>query len=1199
MYKKYLFGKTWWGNKWIQVIHTLSYNQEQVIEGRNLAKKRNVKEIIFKGTTITAKVTEFSGRPHRTRINFKKFKRREIETIKDIIGAHPSIAAELSSGKLPGKFFKLLSQQNVQLIPEGWKELDNLCSCSNHTDPCPHLAATFYALGNEIDKDPFLLFNLKGLPTKNLIAFAGMVKAPTKIETFQDKFIPYQDNECTKNFTIQDSIDLTLPEFNIRQLFKLLDDSPIFYNDGNFKNILLKIYDKAINSAKEFEIKDRADNLKDTNFSMYITRGKTGVKILKGFITPAHTHGPAGTYETMKVPIWNIDTGQLAFQTIKGKTVYLNELINFFLSIPLTQTTDKITTSGRFLSFTASVALSLVKSGLFVPEIYQEEDTIFKVRYVPFVYNQKIEDLLHQQVNLMPPGFAFDPVEKTFLKNEGAYDILCFFISHIVRQAIPKTKSHEILRSFVSEYPVGYTLHNPQNTAKNISNWLDKIYLRHYSISPVIHFEFNNNDRFSVSIDVRSKKKSTEKDLSFEKIFDADTKTIFETPAEEVRTDVIKQLTIASTYIPGLKNIINTRGKKHLELSQNEMADILYNTTDILNTFGIQFALPEDLKRTIRPGLALRASVKEQVNSITPLNLPELLKFSYEIMLDDELIDIEDFKKLLNKGKKLIKYKGSYMLLMPDDISTLLEKLKKPVPGFKSSMDFIHAAMTDSFPEATFFPEDKLAAYLQELKQPAEVDLPENLSADLRPYQLTGYKWLYSNTIKGFGSCIADDMGLGKTLQVIALIARLKQDGLLKAPALVICPTTLPGNWYKECQKFANDLRVHIYHGPNRRLYLKKKDLVITTYGILRQELEKFKGIEWGPVIIDEAQNIKNPETAQSRASRHLNSLARIVMTGTPVENNLTDFWSLFDFINPGYLGNIKDFQKFYAMPIEKYRDTQKIHKLKKAIAPFFIRRLKSDKTIISDLPDKIIIDDYCYLSNDQVILYTKMVNDTFKLIKESTGIERKGLIFKLITALKQICNHPANYLKEEKALTQNSGKAEKLVSLIEKIMLNDEKVLVFTQYKEMGSILEKILLTRLNEQSLFFHGSLSRKQRELMIDQFQNKPEQKVMIVSLKAGGTGLNLTSATNVVHYDLWWNPAVEDQATDRTYRIGQQQNVHVHRLITLGTFEEKIDEIIKNKKELSEIMTSTGEKWISEFSDDELKGLLEFNQYKTKA
>ena len=502
-----------------------------------------------------------------------------------------------------------------------------------------------------------------------------------------------------------------------------------------------------------------------------------------------------------------------------------------------------------------------------------------------------------------------------------------------------------------------------------------------------------------------------------------------------------------------------------------------------------------------------------------------------------------------------------------------------------SRMELIHASLSGQLQQYDFDYDAAFARVLSDFTKPVEMTIPKGLKGELRPYQEVGLKWLWTNVSKGFGACMADDMGLGKTIQVISLILKMKEEGKLKKPVLVICPTTLMGNWMKELQMFAPDLDAVIYHGADRHLEVNH-DVILTTYAIMRIDVEELKKHAWSTIIVDEAQNIKNPDTAQTLAIKMLKADVKVAMTGTPVENRLTELWSIFDFINKGYLGSLKEFQKSYAIPIERFKENSRAGKLRMSISPFVLRRLKTDKHVISDLPEKMVLNEYCYLSKVQAVLYEKTLNEMMSKISGFTGINRRGNIFKLITALKQICNHPYQFLKSGEMNKEMSGKMEKCIDLVQSIIDRGEKTLIFTQYKEMGDILCKIISQECNTEPLFFHGSLTVPQREELIDKFQTEEDSKVMILSLKAGGTGLNLTSATNVIHYDLWWNPAVEDQATDRTYRIGQEKNVMVHRMITLGTFEEKIDEMLKSKKELADLAVYEGEKIITELSDEEI-------------
>ena len=463
--------------------------------------------------------------------------------------------------------------------------------------------------------------------------------------------------------------------------------------------------------------------------------------------------------------------------------------------------------------------------------------------------------------------------------------------------------------------------------------------------------------------------------------------------------------------------------------------------------------------------------------------------------------------------------------------------------------------------------------------------------ATLRPYQERGYEWLYKNSKIGFGSLIADDMGLGKTLQVITTLLKFKQEGVLKKKkALAVLPTTLLTNWQKEIKKFAPQLDVQVYHGSNRKLDLKSHDVILTTYGIARSETAGLSKIKWSLLILDEAQNIKNPQTGQTKAIKKLKADIKIAMTGTPVENRLSEYWSIFDFIYKGYLYGLKKFKDKFARPIELDRDKHALERFRKITAPFILRRVKTDKSIIQELPDKIETDQFCHLTKKQAALYQNVVNDMLTQVEKTSAIERKGLILKLLTALKQICNHPSQFLKLADIKADESGKTQLLLDLLRQIFNANQKVIIFTQYRQMGDLLAKLIKEELNEEVKFLHGGVSRRNRDFMVDDFQEKPYIKAMLISLKAGGTGLNLTAASNVIHYDLWWNPAVEAQATDRAYRIGQKNNVQVHRFITEKTFEEKINKLIQSKKELANLTVASGENWLGDMTNDDLKELV---------
>jgi SNF2 family DNA or RNA helicase len=430
-------------------------------------------------------------------------------------------------------------------------------------------------------------------------------------------------------------------------------------------------------------------------------------------------------------------------------------------------------------------------------------------------------------------------------------------------------------------------------------------------------------------------------------------------------------------------------------------------------------------------------------------------------------------------------------------------------------------------------------------------------------------------------------MGLGKTIQVIAL--HLHRRATIQGPTVVVCPASLLGTWQREVGRFAPDVPVRRFHGGGRHLHdLALDEIVLTTYGVALRDTEILSTVHWGLIVADEAQHAKNPHSRTARHLRELKAPARIALTGTPVENRLSELWSIMDWTSPGLLGHLESFTRRIAVPIERHRDPEVTARFATTMRPFLLRRKKSDPTIAPELPPKIETDRIVPLTAEQVTLYEAVVQETMALIAAAEGIERAGLVFKLLTALKQICNHPAQYLRQPGPLPGRSGKLAALDDLLEVIVAGGESMLVFTQYAQMGTLLQQHLDAR-GIRSLFLHGRTPVHRREEMVDEFQ-RGRVPVFLLSLKAGGTGLTLTRATHVLHYDRWWNPAVEDQATDRAYRIGQDRTVQVHRLIAEGTLEDRIAELLESKRDLAEAVVGSGEQWITELSDKELAELV---------
>lgn len=1181
------FGKTWWGNAWVKAMERIDYNTNRLPRGRRYANNGSVKAIDIKDGEIFGKVQGSMPRPYNIKISLKRFNNSQVKQIKEIIASNPAIVSELSLGKLPESILTILDGQEIHIFPQNWKDMSADCSCPDWANPCKHLAAVYYIIANEIDKNPFLIFNLKGVSTESLTESAGLTMQSAEYRAQSaDIFMPYEQVNISELQTLTSELfvevpDLSFTPFDIESIFSILQNNPLFFSNGDFKKVLLQAYKSVLKGIESIDINEgNGLSFKNTDFYL-VHKNSRYMFFVSADSIPNDINGKT---VSLKIPMVSKDN--LAFKKTKGREVLASTIFEMFLRLPLDSTLDNNSLSSRFLNVSTAVALAFIRSASFIPEVGMHGNNEFSIKYVPLIHDEKGQRAMYYLKSIMPLNFGFREHGSSILTKDGVYDLIAMILTYIIHSYTDlesKMRFDKLCRAFFRGDSYRAEKFEERQTAKSVSDWLERLSIRKKDISPVIKIETLRNDKFAVNIDIENKKDPLAPIIPLSEVFDSED-TVFSYPAPVVRTDISRQISIAGEYMPQLMYALNSRGRKKAVISSIEMADFMTNASNILNLLGIRAIIPKELKKLLMPRIAIKAEVKGKALSYLSLNT--ILNFSWEVAIGDKTISKEEFLKIAKSAKGIVKFNDHYILLKPEEVKNILDKINKPMPGL-SLMDTLHSALTGEVEGMLFNPDDALKSILEGITKIEEIKIPTTLNAQLRPYQERGFKWLYSNTVKGFGSCIADDMGLGKTIQAITLILKLKEDKRLNNPVLAVCPTTLVGNWQKECQRFAPSLKVSIYHGTERNLMLKDKDVAITTYGILRRDIDKFKDKEWGLVIIDEAQNIKNPDTDQTKAVKFLKAKSYIAMSGTPVENRLTELWSIFDFINRGYLGQLGKFQRQYAIPIEKYRDKKQIGKLRHATAPFLLRRLKTDKTIINDLPDKVIFDEYCYLSKEQTALYQQVVNNTIKEIEKSEGIERKGLIFKLITSLKQICNHPVHYTKKGKPLKELSGKAEKATELIGKILTMKEKALIFTQYKEMGKLLVDIIKNELKEESLFFHGGITRTKRDRIVEDFQTNNSTRLMVISLKAGGTGLNLTAASNVIHYDLWWNPAVEAQATDRTYRIGQDKNVMVYRLITIGTFEEKIDEMIKAKRELADLTVTTGEQWITELSDKKLK------------
>lgn len=978
-------------------------------------------------------------------------------------------------------------------------------------------------------------------------------------------------------------IDLSFKKNDVDELFFNLSENPDGFKNKDFRYTLSLIYQVIEDEFKDVFLSPNSP-VRNTNFHLINENNN-----LSFFITPTNNFQ---FYLKSKGSLFRFSS-----QTLNNEPGYvmpLDLVLDYFGGFGDIVDLESLSTSFIYLNKLTQFVMKLIEKLYFIPTV-KTRGTMFRIVYEPIISNNQLARIINQfEENIPPDLFIKGEVPKgfvsDFIRNYLNYVIYKFL--GIKAYKFKNVKSgHYLLKDLEQK-----SVLKSNDLSENFSQWFDELYLGKYDVIPFFKIEKLQGDKLEdekFQLKVYIKNRKTDQSVLIDDLYVKD--EVFGANSSDISKIVEKQLNYAIKYMPELETLFEDESNLSLEMNLNEVYKIITQTAYYLQKAQIEVILPDELVNIIIPRASINAKVKNSRSgdlsdifnntSSGSISLDEILDFSYEIAIGDEKISMEEFTKLVETAQGLIKFKDKYVLIDKEESKKLFEQIVKANHSKMTRLELIHASMSGQLEQYDFNYDEAFANIIKDFAKPLEVEPPKELKGNLRPYQMTGLKWLWTNISKGFGCCMADDMGLGKTIQVISLILKMKEDGKLKKPVLVVCPTTLMGNWMKELQMFAPDLSAVIYHGNERQLDVKH-DIILTTYAIMRIDVEELRKHTWSMLIVDEAQNVKNPDTAQTLAVKSIKSDVKIAMTGTPVENRLTELWSIFDFINRGYLGSLKEFQKSYAIPIERFKENSRATKLKMSVSPFVLRRLKTDKNVITDLPEKMVLDDYCYLSKPQAALYEKTLNEMMDKISGIVGINRRGNIFKLITALKQICNHPRQFLKSGEMSKEHSGKMEKCVSLVQNIIENGEKTLIFTQYKEMGDILCSVLAEECGVEPLFFHGSLSVPQREKLIEDFQTNPESKVMILSLKAGGTGLNLTSATNVIHYDLWWNPAVEDQATDRTYRIGQDKNVMVHRLVTLGTFEEKIDEMLKSKKELANLAVYEGEKIITELSDEEI-------------
>ncbi|WP_406062245.1 SNF2-related protein [Micromonospora sp. NBC_00860] len=665
---------------------------------------------------------------------------------------------------------------------------------------------------------------------------------------------------------------------------------------------------------------------------------------------------------------------------------------------------------------------------------------------------------------------------------------------------------------------------------------------------------------------------------------------------------LLAELGRASRLWPDLDAALRTAAPEAMELDVEGAHRFLSAGAPVLHAAGFGVLLPSWWQRpSARLGARLKARSRTAPGTVggtdAGVGLDALVDYRWEIALGDQPLSAEELATLAEMKTPLVRLRGRWVELDPGRLAAGLRLLRSA--GELTVADLLRLGLADgdatgALPVLEVTADgalgDLLAGAVERRLTP--LDPPPGFQGTLRPYQQRGLAWLAFLRSLGLGGVLADDMGLGKTVQLLALLAG---DPPEAGPTLLVCPMSLVGNWQREAARFTPGLRVHVHHGAERARGAEftaaahGADLVLTTYSVAARDAADLAGIDWHRVVVDEAQAIKNASTRQAEAVRALPARQRVAVTGTPVENRLADLWSIMQFANPGLLGPAATFRKRFAEPIERHGDAEAAERLRRITGPFVLRRLKTDSSIISDLPEKLEMEVLCNLTAEQAALYRVVVDDMLARIETSDGIERRGLVLATMTRLKQVCNHPAQLLRDGSPLEGRSGKLARLTEILEEVLAAGERALLFTQYAEFGAMLRGHLSARFGREVLFLHGGLGKAERDALVQRFQSAEGPPLFVLSLKAGGTGLTLTAANHVVHVDRWWNPAVEDQATDRAFRIGQRRRVQVRKFVCAGTVEEKVAALIADKRSLAERVVGTGEQWITELSTGQLRDL----------
>jgi uncharacterized Zn finger protein/superfamily II DNA or RNA helicase len=1166
------FGKTWWGEHWLRALEHVDYDN-RLPRGASYARSGHVTAVKIKDNQIAAKVRGTRATPYKVTLIVPPFTPAQNEALMERLLTRPAIISKLLNRELDPEILTLAESLGLAVFPRQWTDFKMLCSCPDWAVPCKHLASVIYMVSREIDNNPFLVFTLHRLDLLAELAQRGLVAADhdkAEIPTLASLLVaaPEAVNGDVRDDgrdAVYQRLDFSRLESVGETLVRLLPDAPPFYPGGNFR-------DKY--AAQMARISRDAGRILAGRLNLATIFPEDGAISRRSAFALALAGGG--------------QSGQVEIGGEHHEITAMTGLIPALFAVNAGHLAD-YQPSAAALHRVLFAALHLLARGLAVPQIVRLDGKDCMLRWLPATLDERVRTLLEQLAAILPPdllrlkSLVRKKERLAPLANQATELLSLFFAALIARLAKPSDDLYEDM--FFRSRPHAFAGVGEGAASGGIKVWLDRYHLGGLGQKAVLTVNEAPDDQFDLSIGIET---TGEAPVPLRNI-------LTQKQHEKNRFAILRELSLLTPFITGLDAHINRQGAEAIRFNANAFGLFLMDILPAIRLLAIKVVLPRALRDVLRPKPAIRLKRKSK-EALGMLNINALFDFDWQVALGDQAVSYKEFNQALRGASRLFKFKERYFYVSDSD----LEKLKKTFTEDRelSPTELLQCALAGEFEGAPVTLDKEARRLIEELTAGENIATPTGLSAQLRPYQQRGFSWMYRNSRIGFGSIIADDMGLGKTLQVIALLVKLREEGAIggagaDSRALVVVPTGLLANWQAELGRFAPTLSSHIFHGATRDLQEFDADILLTSYGVLRGDAALLKKRPWRLMVIDEAQNIKNHDTALAKAIKSIPADCRIAMSGTPVENRLSEFWSIMDYANKGYLGTVKRFKEDYATPIQISGDTKVAEKFKKITAPFMMRRMKSDKSIIADLPDKIEQNQYAQLTKEQAALYQKTMEAAMREIEgigdadNQSLFKRQGLVLQMILALKQICNHPAQFLKNGAGGPELSGKMALLFDLLASIDEGGEKALIFTQFREMGTLLQGFLAERFGEEPLFYHGGRTIKERNAMVQRFQEGRADRIFILSLKAAGTGLNLTAASQVIHYDLWWNPAVENQATDRAYRIGQDKNVMVHRFICKNTFEERIDAMIQKKKALADMTIASGESWIGKLSNTELR------------